>query len=492
VSQSIGDFFVKIGLKVDNQQSLNGLTTRLNNAATAANELAKNLNKIPTALAKLNIPIIVNKTSGGKASAGDGKSNQYESAIGPKQSYTQYNEKAGPTFTSWINESKKRQAAEKQTLELNLKKDKQQKDKQKLDELQLKTGAKLFNQLAKGKGSLSELATAFGEVGVETAAATAIFGGVAIGLGKIAQYATKAGENLFQFNLITGASVKSLQNWQFAASQFGAKGEDVASAIANIQQAQTDIQLNQGNMAPWALLGINPNQDPFAVLAQIHEKVKEGGEISAAMGRKLTAQLGINDSTFQMLRRADLSVLQLKEDMAISSENTKAFDKVNQAMGIMEHKFGVVAQKIGTMLAPAALGFAELLDDIADISLRVIKAFDDFDKTSFGQWISNMTNKLDEFTDPLRVFHDTVTSLKNGTFLRDQFGIGGGADLNNNLPNNSTNTSNNTNNNNITVHISGAGDPKAVVQEMHKQINKSFSQSYGIASGLGMVGSTAY
>ena len=45
MAASIGDFFVKIGLKIDNLQKLNSLTTRLDNASVAANNLVKNLNK---------------------------------------------------------------------------------------------------------------------------------------------------------------------------------------------------------------------------------------------------------------------------------------------------------------------------------------------------------------------------------------------------------------------------------------------------------------
>ena len=97
MSQSIGDFFVKIGLKVDNQQSLNGLTTRLNNAATAAELLVKNLNKIPAALNKLNIPVNVTKSGSGSENSGNKKAGPYKNPIGPKADWTQYNEKLGPS-----------------------------------------------------------------------------------------------------------------------------------------------------------------------------------------------------------------------------------------------------------------------------------------------------------------------------------------------------------------------------------------------------------
>ena len=493
MSQSIGDFFVKIGLKVDNQQSLNGLTTRLNNAATAAELLVKNLNKIPAALNKLNIPVNVTKSGSGSENSGNKKAGPYKNPIGPKADWTQYNEKLGPSSAYYAVDLKKRDEAEKAHLLLKTKSDKQQTVKQKADELQLKTGNKLFSQVAKGKVSVSDLAGAFVEVSAATATVGAIFVGAVIGLAKISQYATKAGESLFQFHLTTGVSIKSLQEWQLAASQFGAKGEDVADAIGNIQKAQTDIQLGQGNMAPWALLGINPNQDPLDVLTQIHEKIKEGSGISAAMGRKLTAQLGINDATFQMLRRADLSVKQLKESMALSSKETEAFDKVNQAMGVMEFKFGAVAQKIGTMLAPAALGFAELLDDIADISLKVIDLLNDFDKSSFGQWLSKIGDQIDKFIDPFRIFHDLMRDVKAGTAFNNPFAsASGGADLNKNLPSGSSSTSSNTNNNTISVQINGAGDPNAVIKEMHKEISKGLFNSYGSVSDLSMIGSTAF
>jgi hypothetical protein len=516
VSQSIGDFFVKIGLKVDNQQKLTSLATRLNNASDAANDLVKNLNKLPAALAKLNIPIVIQKSGGSGSESASKSKEQYKQPIGPGLGQTQYSERAGPSIEHYKDYLKKKKEAEskaekqgpsielfksdqkrkadaeKLLQNLNVKREKQQLTKQKADELQLKTNAKLFSQIAQGKGSLSDLASAFGAISVESAAVLGIFSGVAVGLGKISQYATKAGEEFFKFHLTTGLSIKSLQEWQFAAVRFGASGEDIVNSISSIQQAQTDIQLGQGNMAPWALLGINPNQNPVDVLSQIHDKIKEGGEISAAMGKKLTAQLGINDSTFQMLRRADLSVVQLKKDMLISSENTKAFDQVNQAMGLMEYKFGVVAQKIGTMLAPAAQGLANLLEDIADITLSVLDVFNDFDNSSFGKWLAKTMDLLDKFIDPFRIFNDVVRGAKEGTLNNSPFATGSAVNLNKSLPSNSSSSSNSTNNNNITVQISGAGDPHAIVKEMHKEISKGLFNSYGSVSDLSMIGSTAF
>jgi len=95
--------------------------------------------------------------------SGNKKAGPYKNPIGPKADWTQYNEKLGPSSAYYAVDLKKRDEAEKAHLLLKTKSDKQQTVKQKADELQLKTGNKLFSQVAKGKVSVSDLAGAFGK-----------------------------------------------------------------------------------------------------------------------------------------------------------------------------------------------------------------------------------------------------------------------------------------------------------------------------------------
>ena len=110
MAASIGDFFVKIGLKIDNLQKLNSLTTQLDNASKAANNLVKNLNKLPEALKKLNIPIVV-KQSGTNTT--DKSKSQYKEPIGPLLGGTQYSEKAGPSIEYFKKDLKEKASAVK-------------------------------------------------------------------------------------------------------------------------------------------------------------------------------------------------------------------------------------------------------------------------------------------------------------------------------------------------------------------------------------------
>jgi len=86
-----------------------------------------------------------------------------------------------------------------------------------------------------------------------------------------------------------------------------------------------------------------------------------------------------------------------------------------------------------------------------------------------------------------------MRDVKAGTSFNNPFAsASGGADLNKNLPSGSSSTSSNTNNNTISVQINGAGDPNAVIKEMHKEISKGLFNSYGSVSDLSMIGSTAF
>ena len=400
MAATIGDFFVKIGLKIDNLQKLNSLTTQLDNASVAANNLVKNLNKLPEALNKLNIPIVVKQS--GTSTTNKSKS-QYKEPIGPLLGGTQYAERAGPSIEYFKKDLKEKASAVKAF-------EKMMKDYASKQVKSTSRNAAAYNnpigpQLPKppllpaynqpigpSAAAFKKYQNRFNVLGntiqsIGKAAGVSINNNLvgallagnlasdifATAIGKAIEYVTKFitsvinfTEELFKFNVATGISVQSLQQWQYAAAKAGVAGKDVANALKGIQLAQAEIQLGEGNIAPWALLGIDPKQEPTAVLWQIHERMKQSAGISEGMARLYAQKFGLSDDMYQMLRRDNLALSDLNRNMAISQRQTATFDKLNGAIGQAKMQFSILGANIGEVLAPAVQMVVDLVTDLIE------------------------------------------------------------------------------------------------------------------------------
>ena len=528
MSQSIGDFFVKIGLKVDNLQKLDSLTTRLNNASVAAGNLVKNLNKLPNALAKLNVPIIIKKSG----TVSDTEKSQYKEAIGPLLGQTQYPERAGPHIEYFKKDLKEKADAFK-SFQQQLKDfaSKQSNVTFRNAGVQYENpigpqepkppvlpaydkpigpsvGAfqkyqdrfSLLNKAIQGIGK-----TAGVSIGGEAVTAL-LAGNLAVGLfisalskaiELVSKFITSVidfTEELFKFNVATGISVQSLQQWQYAAAKAGVSGKEVANALKNIQLAQAQIQLGEGNIAPWALLGIDPKQDAPAVLWQIHERIKQSAGLSEGMARLYAQKFGLSDDMYQMLRRDNLELSDLNRNLAINQRQVTVFDKLNGAIGQAKMQFSALGANIGEILAPSIQIIVDGLTDIIQLFnflmplLRfVAEAFnvplrliDDILK-GIGKIINWASGVYDIFTPEKKAenrsssnpatkwLNMTPEERKNNTASS----ITPSASLSSSLSSSSAKVTGIENQNvNINLSVNGAGDPKKVAEMTSALIKK--------------------
>lgn len=165
-------------------------------------------------------------------------------------------------------------------------------------------------------------------------------------------FAANAATGLYKFHLTTGLSTKDLQNWQFAGAKANVAAGEVTAAIKNIQDAQAEIALGQGNVAPWALLGIDPRQDPFRILWLIHQRVKESAGMAPAMGRFFTSQMGISEEMFQFLRRDNLELGQLQEKFKQTEKAQRGLDELSGKFNQMKYKIEQVGIALAAELGP--------------------------------------------------------------------------------------------------------------------------------------------
>lgn len=177
-------------------------------------------------------------------------------------------------------------------------------------------------------------------------------------------FASNAGTALFKFHIATGLSAQTLQRWQLAAAKANVSGEAVVQSVKSIQDAQVQIALGQGNLAPWALLGIDPRQNPFDVLWQLHLRLQN---IAPAMGRYLASQMGVPEEMYTLLKRADLTVDQLQGKI-VSDDEAEKLDKVNG-------DFNVLVQNIKNMgISFAAANAGTITDFFSNIQPYILEA----------------------------------------------------------------------------------------------------------------------
>lgn len=191
--------------------------------------------------------------------------------------------------------------------------------------------------------------------------------------------ATKAALALQNFTLQTGLQNDGLQKVQHAAKLAGVTGEELTQTIKGIQAEGAKIALGQGNVAPWALLGISPTDDPFKVFAKIREGLQslDPGRVAAA--RVIAQQAGIGDNVFAFLRRKDIPLDDLKELYILTTRQQGSLVQLGKDWADLTDRLGRSKNVFSAEVAPS-------LDKLVTFLIRVI------DKVAeFVHWLDSGT-----------------------------------------------------------------------------------------------------
>lgn len=125
------------------------------------------------------------------------------------------------------------------------------------------------------------------------------------------------GQQLMKNNFITGQSVEWMQKMKFRAEQVGASFEDVIGTLKNLQKANADILMGQGNIAPFQKLNIDMSRlrEPAQLLDEIMSKLMR---LEPAFRQAMASELGISEQVLfmyqQRTREMDKQLLLTKEE----------------------------------------------------------------------------------------------------------------------------------------------------------------------------------
>ena len=152
---------------------------------------------------------------------------------------------------------------------------------------------------------------------------------------------------LLKLNRNFGVSTNMLQNFGYEAVANGVKMEDFNSAIATLKKNSADIMLGRGNISPYALLGLNPHEDPEKMLVNLQRRLRE---LPESIGTAFASDLGLSMDMINYIRKADFS--RAGSRAILSNKELRILERARNIILDFKNTITVLIQKIGTNLAP--------------------------------------------------------------------------------------------------------------------------------------------
>lgn len=177
---------------------------------------------------------------------------------------------------------------------------------------------------------VKDFVKSIGELPVMALEAVTALAGIDYQLLQITRNAMDAAVSFQMFGAETGLSWQELQKWQIAAEQANVSSSAVASSISALQRNMAEIRLGRGNIAPFQILGVNPNQDAFGVLQQLRGRI---AGINPAMATNLISQMGLDPSMIHILQMTNSEFEKMGKNIrGMTGEEQGSFLKAKQAV----------------------------------------------------------------------------------------------------------------------------------------------------------------
>lgn len=184
---------------------------------------------------------------------------------------------------------------------------------------------------------------------INAIALTASITALAYGLQKVISASLSSAVSLKNFALQTGLSTQELQKWKYIAEQNDVSGEELITTLQGIQQAQAAIKMGGGNVRPFQLLGISPNENPFTVLEQLKSKIKD---LDPALATNIMTQLGVGKNMLNILKGANIEFKELNKQFLLSQNEQKNLLILNKTFKDLFFSLGGLRDKLVALVSP--------------------------------------------------------------------------------------------------------------------------------------------
>ena len=196
----------------------------------------------------------------------------------------------------------------------------------------------------------------------------------------------KAVIQLDNFNKRTGISEEFAYGFMNMAKIANISTESVVSGLEAISQARQDILRGEGNIQPWALLGVDITQKPEKVFDDILKKIKEIND--PALRSKLLSDAGL-DAQLANLANVDMSGVA-----------TNLFMKDEDRKGVKE---------LGSELSKLMLNLSLLKDKFISLATPIRWVFELFNRLIFA--FSNIIEKTIGFSKFTKILTTIIIGL---------------------------------------------------------------------------------
>lgn len=167
----------------------------------------------------------------------------------------------------------------------------------------------------------------------------------------------KVGVALKEFQIRTGLSATSLQEWEQQAAASNVSGDELVQSIKEIQNARTDFAKGLPKaLGAWSLLGVDPRQDPFVVLDKLRGRLKDYADVGLA--RSIANDAGLGEGMFQLLRQPRAPV---DQNLILNQQQIDALFRLKTAWNSFSLAIGSAKTQLGAALAPAVTSLIKAL-----------------------------------------------------------------------------------------------------------------------------------
>ena len=213
-----------------------------------------------------------------------------------------------------------------------------------------------------------------------------IIGGLLAGTGilfrKLTGSSAKAGQELKQFNDITGLSTKSLQKWEFAGSKFNATSQDIRSSIASVHQTMQNITRGKGAPEGFGIfarimgtgLDRSKMQDTFYMLKKLQQlAMKSDADLKSRGFNRLDVtntlrSFGLTDSVISAMKRGAFSEKNFQGFQSFSLDNKQIENlrQINAQWLVLTSRMEKLLNIFTTQFSPALIKWTNQFLDIID------------------------------------------------------------------------------------------------------------------------------
>lgn len=193
----------------------------------------------------------------------------------------------------------------------------------------------------------------------------------------------KAGTDLTNFNAITGESVKTLQQYQYAARQVGVSNQDVEGSFKSLQSAMTKTLLGEGGpkgLARVSLLtgGISQKdieayaKDPAKLIQRLQEYASK--ETNLGLRNETLKSFGLGENMVAALSRNAFNPNVLKKAPTYNDTEVKQLDKANIAWSNLGNKIQMAVGHFNAMHGGQLVGdISKIVDQVVRLSEAFVK-----------------------------------------------------------------------------------------------------------------------